>query len=63
MLIFTLQICNSNTELVLIHEVAVGGGADQLDVLWDDNEVGDEGHHEGLLKKVFQAACRLRVHV
>jgi len=35
----------SYTELALKHEVAVGGGAHNCDVLRDDNEVGDERSH------------------
>ena len=58
-----MHLFHSNTELILIHEVAVRGSAHQLDVLRNDEEVGYERYHEGLLKKVVQAASRLRVRI
>jgi len=35
----------SYTELVIKHEVAVGGGTNKCDVLRDENKVGDERSH------------------
>ena len=53
----------SNTELVLIREVAEGGGAHKLDVLWDDNEVEEERRHHCLHKKRSKVASRFRIAI